>query len=160
MSRYANASGVGGREQLLEVDRAGRRLAGADRDHVLEADAVLERLDERPERLVGDQDAVARVGRDVGEVVGMEPQVERVRDEAADRGADVGLQVLVVVPGEGGDAVAVDEPELVAQRERELLRAAGEVRVRVGVPALVGQPARDRLVAEQLLAAPQDRRAR
>ena len=27
--------------------------------HVLEADAVLERLDERPERLVGDQDAVA-----------------------------------------------------------------------------------------------------
>ena len=88
----------------------------------------------------------------------MEPQVERVRDEAADRSAEVGLQVLVVVPGERRDAVAVDEAELVAQRERELLRAPGEIGVRVGVPALVGQPARDRLVAEQLLAAPQDRR--
>ena len=152
--------GVGRREQLLVLDRAGRRLAGADRDHVLEADAVLERLDERPQRLVGDQDAIAGMRRDVGEVVGVEPQVERVRDEAADRSAEVGLQVLVVVPRERRDAVAVDEAELVAQRQRELLGASGEIGVRVGVPALVGQPARDRLVAEQLLAAPQDRPAR
>ena len=108
---------------------------------MLEADAVLERLDERPEHLVGDQDPVAGVGCDVGEVVGMEPQVERVRDEPADRRPDVRLEVLVVVPGEGGDAVAVDEAELVAQRERELLGAAGEIGVGVGVPALVGQPA-------------------
>jgi hypothetical protein len=103
------------------------------------------------------QDAVARVGGDVGEVVRMEPQIERVRDEAADGGADVGLQVLVMVPGEGGDAVAVLEPELVPQREGELLRAADEVGVRVLVPALVGQSARDRLVAlKELLRAPQD----
>ena len=149
--------GVGRRDQILVLDRAGRRLAGADRDHVLEPDAILERLDERPQRLVGDQDAIAGMRRDVREVVGVEPQVERVRDEAADRSAEVGLHVLVVVPGERRHAVAVGEAELVAQRERELLRAAGEIGVGVGVPALVGQPARDRLVAEQLLAAPQDR---
>ena len=148
---------VGGRDQILVLDRAGRRLAGTDRDHVLEPDPVAERLHERPQRLVGDQDAIAGMRRDVGEVVGVEPQVERVGDEAADRSAEVGLQVLVVVPGERRDAVTVDEAELVAERERELLRAAGEVGVGVGVPALVGQPARDRLVAEQLLAAPQDR---
>jgi len=36
----------------------------------------------------------------------MEPEVERVKDEAAAWNAEVGLEVLVVVPGEGGDAVA------------------------------------------------------
>ena len=67
-----------------------------------------------------------------------------------DRRADVGLEVLVVVPRERADPVAVDEAELVAQRERELLRPADEVGVRVAVPALVGQAADDLAGAEEL----------
>ena len=68
----------------------------------------------------------------------------------ADRRADVRLEVLVVVPRERADAVAVDEAELVAQRERELLRPPDEVRVRVAMPALVGEPAGDLAGAEEL----------
>ena len=100
-------------EQLLEVDRAVRRRAGADRDDMLEADTVVEGLDERPERLVRDQDPVAGVGSDVGEVVGVEPQVQGVRDEAAGRRADVRLEMLGVVPRERADPVAVAQAELV-----------------------------------------------
>ena len=83
----------------------------------------------------------------------MEPQVQRVGDEAAGRSPDVRLEVLVVVPGEGRDTISVGEAELVAQRQRELLGAAGEIGIGVGVPALVRQPAQDRLVPEQLLTA-------
>ncbi len=68
----------------------------------------------------------------------METKVERVRDEAADRCADVCLEMLVVVPGERADAIAGLEPELVAERQGELFRAADEVGVAVRVPALVG----------------------
>ena len=92
---------------------SGRR-AVADRDDVLEAGALAEVLDERPEHLVRDQDAIARVRRDVGQVVGVQSKIERVRDHPAHRDADVGLEVLVVVPGEGADAIAVLQAELVA----------------------------------------------
>ena len=78
-------SGIGARQQLLEVDRARRGFARTDRDHVLEVNAVTECLDERPEHLVGDEYPIARVSCDVGEVIGMEPQVQRVGDEATDR---------------------------------------------------------------------------
>ena len=128
---------LGAREQLLVVDRAVGSRTVADRDDVLEADTLAEVLDQRPEHLVGDQHAVAGVRRDVGQVVGMEAQVERVRDHAADRDADVGLEVLVVVPAEGPDAVAVLEAELVAERGGEPPRPRREVGVGVAVPALV-----------------------
>ena len=59
------------------------------------------------------------VRRDVGDVVGVQAEVQGVRDHAADRHADVGLEVLVVVPAERPDAVAVAEPELVAERRSE-----------------------------------------
>ena len=147
----------GAREQLLVLDRAVRRGAVADRDHVLEADALAEVLDERPEHLVRDQHPVARMGGDVGQVVGVQAEVERVRDHSADRDADVDLEVLVVVPGEGSDAVAVLQAELVAQRRGEAAGSWRELRVRVAMPASVGKPGHDLPVAEELLAAAQDR---
>ena len=124
---------------------------------VLEAGALAEVLDERPEHLVRDQHLVARVRRDVGQVVGVEAEVERVRDHPADGDADVGLEVLVVVPGEGADAVAVLQAELVAQRGGEAAGARRELGVRVAMPASVGKARDDLAVAEELLAAPQDR---
>ena len=150
-------SGLGAREQILVLDRSVRRRAVADRDHVLEAGALAEVLDERPEHLVRDQDAIARVRRDVGQVVGVQAEVQRVRDHPAHGDADVGLEVLVVVPGEGADAVAVLQAELVAQGGRETARARRELGIGVAMPALVGKARDDLPVAEELLAAPQDR---
>ena len=66
--------------------------------------------------------AVARVRGDVRVVVGVQAEVQRVRDEAAGGRADVRLEVLVVVPHQRGDAVAVVEPEA-AQRDGEALGA-------------------------------------
>ena len=71
--------------------------------------------------------------------------------------AEVRLEVLVVVPGEGADAVAVAEAEP-SQRGREPRRPLEQVGVGVAVEALVGQPADDLLVPEVLLRAAQDRR--
>ena len=49
---------------------------------------------------------------DVGELVGVEAEVERVEDAADERNAEVGLEVLAVVPAEGGDAVAGADAEV------------------------------------------------
>ena len=124
---------------------------------VLEPGPLAEVLDERPQHLVRDQDAVARVRRDVGEVVGVQAEVQRVRDHAADRDADVGLEMLIVVPAEGPDAVSVLQAELVAERGGEAARTWRELGVGVAVPALVRQARDDLPVAEELLAAAQDR---
>ncbi len=95
---------------------------------MLEPDPVDELRGERPQHLVDDEHPVAGVRGDVRVVVGVEPEVERVGDEAADRRPDVRLEVLVVVPHHRPDAVAVLEPET-PERDREPLRARGEVRV-------------------------------
>ena len=113
---------VGRGNELLVVDRAVGRVARADGDHVLEADPVDELRGERPQHLVDDEDAVARVRGDVRVVVGVQAEVQRVRDEAADRRADVRLEMLVVVPHQRGDPVAVVEAEA-AQRDGEALGA-------------------------------------
>ncbi len=147
-----------GRQQLLVVDRAVGRRSVADGDHVLEADTVLERLGQRPEHLVDEQDAVAGVLGDVGEVVGVEAKVERVRDHPAGGEPEVRLEVLVVVPAERPDAVAVAQPELLAQRDREPLRAVDEVGIGVGVPALVRQAGCKLPLGVKLLGPAHDRR--
>ena len=147
---------VGVREQVLVVDRAVGRGPVSGRDHVLEGAARDELLGERPQDLVDDEHPVAAVRGDVGVVVGVEAEVQRVRHEPARRRTDVGLEVLRVVPHERPDAVAVLEPEL-AERDDEPLRARDEVRIRVPVPALVGQPADDLAVAVELVRAAQDR---
>ena len=89
----------------------------------------------------------------------MQPQVERVQDEASARDPEVRLQVLVVVPAQRPHAVARLEAEL-PEPDRELLRPARQVAVRVAVEALVGQPGDDLLVAEVSLRAPKHRRKR
>ena len=99
-----------------------------------------ELLEQRQERAVDDHGAVARVSRDVREVVRVEAEVERVEDEAAARDAEVRLVVLVVVPAERRDAVAALEPGLL-QRDRELPRAAQRLAVGRAVEALVGHAA-------------------
>ena len=148
---------VRAREQLLVVDRSVGCLTVADRDHVLEAAPFHELRQERPQHLVGDEHAIACMRRDVGVVVGVQAQVQRVGDEPADGRTDVRLEMLVVVPHERRHAISVLQPEA-AQRHRKPLGTGGEVGVRVAVPALVGQPRGDLAITEELLAAAQDGR--
>ncbi len=151
-------AGLGAGDEILVLDGAVRGRSVAYCDDVLEAGALAEVLDEGPEHLVRDEDAVARVCRDVGEVVRVEPEVEGVRDHAADGDADVGLEVLVVVPAERSDAVAVAQPELLAKRRGKPSCPLPELRVRVAVPAAIGKPRGDLPLAEELLGAAEDRR--
>src|SRR5215207_29087 len=89
----------------------------------------------------------------------LQAEVLRVKDEAAARDAEVRLHVLVVVPAERRNAIALLEAQLV-ERDRELLRAPRHVAVRVPVKALVRKPCDDLLVAEVRFGAPQERRKR
>ena len=89
----------------------------------------------------------------------MQPEVERVEDVAGAGDPEIGLEVLVVVPAEGGDAVARLEAEPL-QRHRELPGALAEVGERVGVEAPVRHPRHDLLVREVRLRALEDRRQR
>jgi hypothetical protein len=124
---------------------------------VLEPDPLGELLRERPQHLVDDEHAVARMARDVRVVVRVQPEIHRVRHEPARRCPDVRLEVLVVVPHERRHAVAVLEAEA-AQRDREPLGAGGELPVAVAVPALVRQPGDDLPVPVELVGAAEDRR--
>src|SRR5207253_2038341 len=101
--RVAPVIGIGGGEQVL--------VRVLDDEDMLDVEPVLELLPERYEALVEDQHAIVAMARDEVEVLRVEPEVERVEDEAAARDPEVGLEVLVVVPAEGGDAVAALEPE-------------------------------------------------
>ena len=142
---------IGSREQLL--------VGVLDDEDVLDRRPVRELLPERQQRAVDDHGLVARVGGDVGEIVRMQAQVERVQDVAGARDAEVGLEVLVVVPAKRGDAGARLEPEPL-ERDRQLPRAAAEVGERVAVEAPVGKPRDDLLVREVRLRPLQDRRQR
>ena len=142
---------IGSGEQLL--------VGVLDHEDVLDRGPVGELLPERQQALVDDDGLVARVGRDVGEVVRVQAQVERVQDEPAAGDPEVGLQVRVVVPAERRDAVAALEAELL-QRDRELARAPAEIGERVGVEAPVRQPRHDLLMREVRLGPLQDGRQR
>ena len=143
--------GVRGREQLL--------VGVLDEEDVLDVGVVLERVDERGQCSVGDQHPVAGVLGDVADVAVVEPQVQRVQDEAAAGDAEVRLHVLVVVPAERCDAVAGLEAEA-CERDGELLRAPRHIGVRVAVEALVREPRDDLLLAEERLRAAEQRRKR
>ena len=103
-SGSSHSSGIGAGQQLL--------VRVLDDEDVLDRRLVLELVEQRQQHLVDDDDLVAGVRRDVREVGRMQPEVERVEDEAAARDAEVALHVLVVVPGERRDAVAALEPEV------------------------------------------------
>ncbi len=77
---------------------------------------------QRQQALVDEDGAVLRVVDDVGELVGVEAQVERVQHAAHQRDAEVGLEVRTVVPAERGDAVAGLDAEI-EQRAGEAARA-------------------------------------
>ena len=102
---------------------------------------------QRQQDVVDDQEAVLRVGGDPAELVGRQPQVQRVHHAAGRRNAEVALQVRMVVPAQRGHAVAALQAELQQRRGRGA-RARGVLAVAVAAQRLVGQP-RDDLVARE-----------
>ena len=85
--------------------------------------------------------AILGVVDDVGELVGVEAEVERVEHAAHQRDAEVGLEVRAVVPAERGDAVAGRDAEI-EQDPGEAAGAVGEVGAGVAADRLVGECAR------------------
>ena len=149
-----------GLDPLVRIRRGEQLLVGVfDDEHVLDLRLVAELVDERHQARVDDQRAVACMRRDVADVVGVESDIERVQHEAAAGNAEVGLEVLVVVPAQRRDAVTALEAEL-SERHCKLLRAARHVCVGVAVERLVGQARDDLLVAEVRLRAPKQGRDR
>jgi len=133
---------IGGREQLL--------VRVLDDEDVLDRRLLPELLEQRQQRAVDDHGAVARMARDVAQVARVQPEVERVEDEATARDAEVRLVVLIVVPAQRRNAVAALEAGL-AQRDGQLPRAAQRLAVVRAVEALVGEARDDLAVAEELL---------
>ena len=87
-------------------------------------------LPERQQAFVDEHGAVVGVVDDVGELVGVEAEVEGVEDAAHERDAEVGLEVRAVVPAERGDAIARPDAEI-EQGAGEAAGADGEVAVGV-----------------------------
>jgi hypothetical protein len=143
--------GIGRREQLL--------VRVLDHEDVLDLRLILELIEQRHERAVDDHDAVARVVRDVADVVRVQPQVQRVQHVAAARDAEVRLEVLVVVPAQRRDAVASLEAEAL-ERDRERPRTPHRLAVARAVERPVRHPRDDLLVAPVRLRAAQDHRQR
>ena len=116
-------------------------------------------LPQRQQRLVDEHDAIVRVVDDEAELVGMEAKVERVKDAAGQWDAEVGLEMLIVVPCERGNPVAGTDPELL-QRPRQTPGPRGEVGEGVPVKRPVRAARDDGPPREDALGVPKDGRQR
>src|SRR5918997_3198236 len=123
---------------------------------MLQVHLVFDAVEQFYEGLVYEQHPVLGVVDDIGEVVLTQTWVQGVQDQPRGRYAEVGFEVLVGVPGEGNDPVALLQPEL-PQSYGELLGAPDEVSVGVTVEALVGAAGNDLFHAVEILGPLEDR---
>ena len=107
-----------------ELGRVIGQRFGRDRhQNVPDGRGVVEHLrQQRDERVIHDDRVVLGMVGDVAELGGVEPQVEGVQHRAHGGDGEVGLQVLGVVPHQGGDPLIAGHAEA-AQRTGELGRA-------------------------------------
>ncbi len=134
--------GVGTGHQVLVMEHAGQpRLdvrGDVEQDVVLDILEVLRHLLEPGEqRAIDEHDPVLGMLDDVGQLLGEHVDVEGMADGAAAGDGEVELQVLVVVPGEGGDTVPGLHAE-VDQRGGQALHPPVEVAIRLPVHRAVG----------------------
>ena len=142
--------GIAGPEQVLVALVAVRHRGAGERhhEHPLRRDLGPDLLEQRQQHVVHDHEAVARVVGDIGDVVRMQPEVERVQHAAGAGDAEVALLMRVVVPHHGGHRIAPFETRA-CQCRGELAGAPVEVAVVVAVQRLVRQAGDDLAVAEQ-----------
>ena len=102
-------------EQLLVADRVRElgEVALAHHDVVLDGLELVDVLGERvDERAVDEDHLVLRVVDHVDELLGEQPDVQGVQHGPHARRREVGLEVVLAVPGERRHPVAVAHPEL------------------------------------------------
>ena len=138
------AVGLGGEERLVVVGAVGDGAAvvANDQDLAQRRDAPADLLEQLPQGAIHDDRGVAGVGRDVGDIVGVEPQVEGVHGAAHGRDAEVALEVLGVVPAQGADPIALADAEA-PERAGEPLGAGVGIGVGLAADRLVGAAAHD-----------------
>ena len=128
-------------EQVLVADhvRQRARVAVADDDVVLDRlEARRDLLEHRHQRVVDEDDLVLGVVDDVAELLLEQADVERVQHRARAGHAHVDLEVLLRVPHEGRDPIAVLDAQLL-QRLAEPVDAVADRGVRQPRRATVGQ---------------------
>ena len=137
-----------GRLEQLLVAQDPRQIAGwpvAHHDEVLD---VFERRCEgrqrRRERVVDEDDAILGVVDHVGDLLGEQPQVDRVQNRADARNREVALEVALRVPREGPDPLAARDTKG-AQGARQPVDPLDDLAVAGARDALVGE--RDDLAA-------------
>ena len=103
---------------------------------------VAELLKQRQQHVIDDEKAVVRMIDDEGQLLRMQPQIERVYHAAGGRYAEIGFQVHVVVPAQSANTVSRSQP-CTMQRFRQRLDAAVKIQIRVTVQAAVRQAGND-----------------
>ena len=116
-----------------------------------------DRLDQRQEREVEEEDGVLRVIGDPHDLVRMQPGVERVQHGAGTRHRVVQLHVAVAVPGERRDTIA-EADAVRGQRVGHAARALGEVAVGLAMQVAFDAARDDFLVAVVTLRMGEERR--
>ena len=127
-------------DELLVAKRIRQRIyvAIADDDEGLHRRELRrDRREEKDQRSVDEDDAVLCVIDDVGDLLGEEPQVERVQDRAHSRNGEVRLLVRLVVPREGRHTVARTYAQS-SQRGSDTLGPLTDLGERRGVGAITG----------------------
>ena len=130
-------------QQRVVVERAGGCCAILrDHDDMLERRTCGEFLECGPEHVVHDGDAVACIAGDEGEIIRVEPKVQRVEHQARRGRAEVCFEVPVMVPGERGDAIAGPHAKS-AERCRQSPCLLEALAIGVPVQRSIGTPADD-----------------
>ncbi len=132
---FSSISGVSGsrraaRKQSLVLVR-GDAVEAALHDHEPRLVGKLrdQSLDQRLEVLVEEHDLRTGMAEDVGDLLGREPDVDRVQDRAGLEHAVVGLEQLVGVVGDEADSVARLDTQF-DQRVRQAMGSLAELAVR------------------------------
>ena len=146
------------REQLLVAVHPRRSGLAAERcdDDSLELDVIFDLLVCRQEHIVDNEEAIAGVVRNEGDLVRMEAEIERVEHATGRRDAEIAFQMTGVVPHERCHTVAGTQPGA-EQGVRELSRAAMEIRVAVALDLAAGVAGNDLGLAEERARAIEDR---
>jgi hypothetical protein len=116
-------------------------------------------LPQRQQHAIDDHHPIVSVVDNEGELVGMQPQVERVEHASGQRNCEVCFEMLIVVPRQRGDPVAGLDAETL-QGVCKAPRAGGEIAVRVPMDRPVRAACDDRSPWEDSLRVTEDRRQR
>jgi hypothetical protein len=148
------------RQQLRVIQRAFRHVSVvADHDDAAIPDVRPHGLEDGPEHLVDDEDAVVGVLDDVAQFLRVQADVQRVEHRARRGDAVVGLQVTGMIPAKRGDTIAAADAER-PQRRSEPAGVSEALVVGRSADAAVGAPTDDLLVRKQRSRTPQQRRNR